>query len=364
MRMLNKYAGTLIIVSHDVELLRTCTNKIWHIDNGKVKIFSGDYDDYLDEIKLQRFSMEKQIATLEKERKAMHQSLMQEQIRAKKKKSYGEKKTGKGSWSSMIASTKKRQAQLTTGKNKKEINERKQALMQQLSDSKLPEVIQPKFSLTSKKIGNKNILSISAGSIGYDEAIISGINLSIRSTERIVILGDNGSGKSTLVKGILLEKGLTKTGVWNMPKLEKIGYVDQHYADLDPNKSVYQTISELVPDWTHNEVRKHLNDFLFRKKQEIDTSVGLLSGGEKARLSLAKIAAITPELLILDEITNNVDLETREHLIQILQNYPGALLLISHDEDFLKRIGVDSVYHIDRDAESIQACNDHHLIRS
>lgn len=354
MRMLKNYSGTLILVSHDVELLRVCIDKLWHIDNGQIKIFSGNYDHYLDEIKLKRLSIEKKLSSLAQEKKNTHHLLMKEQVRAKKSKLYGERKVAEGSWSSMLGNAKKTQAQFTAGKKKKEIGEKKQELIEELSSLRLPEVIIPKFSLNSKKIKHKTIVSIAKGSIGYTSIILKNIYLTLMSDERIVIDGNNGSGKSTLIQGILCAPGLIKSGIWDTPKRETIGYLDQHYADLDPTKNVYQTINELTPNWTQGQVRKHLNDFLFRKNEEIESSVSILSGGEKARLSLAKIALTTPQLLILDEITNNVDLETREHIIQVLSNYPNAMLIISHDKDFLERIGIDKVYNINLSTQSIE----------
>ena len=89
-----------------------------------------------------------------------------------------------------------------------------------------------------------------------------------------------------------------------------------------------------------------LLNFLFRKNEEVNALVATLSGGEKARLSLAQIAVKTPKLLILDEVTNNLDLETRMHVIEVLREYPGALLVISHDADFLKQIGATDGYCI------------------
>ncbi|KJW07807.1 ABC transporter family protein [Orientia tsutsugamushi str. UT144] len=98
--------------------------------------------------------------------------------------------------------------------------------------------------------------------------------------------------------------------------------------------------------WSHIEVRRHLNDCLFRKNEEVNAIVSTLSGGEKARLSLAQIAAKTPKLLILDEISNNLDLETKEHVMQVLKAYPGAMIIISHDADFLEEIRVNSYLEI------------------
>ena len=105
----------------------------------------------------------------------------------------------------------------------------------------------------------------------------------------------------------------------------------------------------LCPAWPPSEVRKHLNDFLFRKNEEVNAKVSTLSGGEKARLSLAQIAAKTPALLVLDEMTNNLDLESKAHVIQVLKDYPGALIVISHDEDFLNKIEISRVARIPED---------------
>jgi len=115
---------------------------------------------------------------------------------------------------------------------------------------------------------------------------------------------------------------------------------------LIPDKTVLETISDLVPAWSHAEIRRHLNDFLFRKNEEVNALVSTLSGGEKARLSLAQIAAKTPKLLILDEITNNLDLETKEHVIQVLKYYPGAMIVISHEADFLEEIGISELVDV------------------
>ena len=131
-----------------------------------------------------------------------------------------------------------------------------------------------------------------------------------------------------------------------MPKEESVGYLDQHYKTLNASQTVFETISTLVPNWSVAETRCHLNDFLFRKNEEIKGYVTQLSGGEKARLSIVQIAAKTPQLLILDEITNNLDLETRHHVIQVLKRYSGALMVISHDPDFLEAINVKDIYEI------------------
>ncbi len=190
------------------------------------------------------------------------------------------------------------------------------------------------------------MVSVSNGTVGFENPLVTAINLSVTAGERVAICGNNGSGKTTLIRAILGDIAIVKTGAWQVLKREYIGYLDQHYSTLDEEKTVLEIIQDCVNGWSQAAIRKHLNDFLFRKNEEINTSVASLSGGEKARLSLAMIAASTPKLLILDEITNNLDLETRNHVIQVLNEYPGAMVVISHDADFLHSIQISSHYII------------------
>ena len=349
MRMLQSYPGTLIVVSHDTELLRNCIDTLWHIDNGKIYVFSGNYDDYTRELRGRRASIEQELARLDRQKKDMHHALMKEQKRAAKSKARGEKSIHQRKWPTVVSNAKAGRAEETSGRKKSVIDHKKQDLTEAFSNLRLPEVIIPKFSLSSTSVGDRTILSISDGSIGYTgkEPLLQKISLLVRSRDRIAIQGDNASGKSTLIKAILDDASVIKLGNWTAPKIDDIGYLDQHYGTLSAEKTVLETIVELVPTWSHIEVRRHLNDFLFRKNEEVNSLVAQLSGGEKARLSLAQIAAKTPKLLILDEITNNLDLETRGHVIEVLKNYPGSLIVISHDADFLKEIGVDEKWMLE-----------------
>jgi ATPase subunit of ABC transporter with duplicated ATPase domains len=347
MRMLLSFPGTLIIASHDLELLRNITNILWHIEQGKIHVFSGSYDDYRREVGIKRLSIEQELSHLKHQKKEIHQALMQEQSRAKKSRLHGEKRISQRKWPTMVSHAKARRAAETTGRKKKDIQYKKQDLVDQLSELRQPEVIQPHFSLTSADIiGSKAVVSISNGSVGYESPLLTGISLSVGGGERLAIRGDNGSGKSTLIKAILGNENFRKSGDWYVPKVEEIGYLDQHYRTLHPHKTVLKTLQDLAPSWSHADMRRHLNDFLFRKNEEVNALVSILSGGERVRLSLAQISAHTPKLLLLDEITNNLDLETREHVIQVLRDYPGAMIVISHDEDFLRSILINSFYDI------------------
>ena len=348
MRMLQNYRGTLIMVSHDKELLRNCVDSLWHIDNGKVHIFSGNYDDYIREIKLKRSSIEGELELLNRKKKDMHHKLMQEQERSSKSKAKGQKSIDNRKWPTVVSHAKAGRAEETSGHKKSAIDKRKSDLTESLSDLRIPEIIIPKFSIEATDAGRGVIVQISEASVSYyhGQPILSGITLNLAFGDRIAITGDNGSGKSTLIRAILGDESIYKTGDWHVIKRDDFGYLDQHYTTLHPEKTVLETISELAPDLHHAEIRRHLNEFLFRKNEEVTAYVRTLSGGEKARLSLAQIAAKTPQLLILDEITNNLDLEKKDHVAQVLKAFPGAIIIISHDADFLEEIGVNSYFKI------------------
>ncbi|MDR2191329.1 MAG: ATP-binding cassette domain-containing protein [Endomicrobium sp.] len=349
-KMLEFYKGTLIVVSHDEELLRASIGAFWSIDGGAVRTFSGKYDDYKRSVSQQRQELEYEIHSLNKEKKEAHNALMKEQERASKSKKRGEKLIKNKRWLPAVGDLKQSSAEKTSGKNKGNINEKRNSLNERLSSLRLPEIIKPKFSLSAKDAGSKNVLYISGGGAAYkaesesggakQTAVLQNINISLSGGRRLAVTGDNGSGKTTLFKAILDAPEIIKTGIWDAPAKEEIGYLDQYYKNLDDDKTVLETVSDLLQNKTIVEIRDFLNDFLFRKNEEVNKKNIFLSGGERARLSLAVIAAKTPKLLLLDEITNNIDLQTKLHAAQVLRQYPGAMLVISHERHFLEEINV------------------------
>ncbi|HVV68602.1 MAG TPA: ATP-binding cassette domain-containing protein [Gammaproteobacteria bacterium] len=347
LRWLAHFSGTLLIVSHDVELLRQSVNSFWHIDQGQIQIFTGNFDDYQQARNMQRLKLETSLHALKRQQKALHHSLMQEQQRAAGSKTKGAKSIEQRKWPTIVSRAKAGRSQETSGRKKAAIFDKKQTLLAELAELNLPEIIIPKFQITTTP-QNQQILSISQGAIGYsaDTMLLQDIYLSITANSRVALLGDNGSGKSTLLKAIMGATFVRRSGEWSLPKLNAIGYLDQHYQTLSTTDTVLTSISGLMTNHSHIEIRRHLADFLFRSKEEVNAPISQLSGGEKARLSLAHIAAQTPELLLLDEVTNNLDLETRQHMIEVLKHYPGALIVIAHDMDFLDAIAIEDYYEI------------------
>jgi len=343
MDMLKRFGGTLIIVSHDEELLNKNADILWHIDGGEIKIFRGKYSDYKANSAMIKSSLENEHRTLQMERKMMHEKLMRHQERSSKSRKRGEKKKEEAKWSPVTAGAKESGAQKVAGKQKREITEQSKDINERLAALRINETLKPSFYLTPSSVSFN--LSVAGGSAGYENnEVLTEINISIAAGQKVALIGRNASGKTTLLRALTGEKEVLKSGVWITPKKENIGYLDQHYSNLDYNTTVIDFISAIVPQWTHREIRKHLNDFLFRKNEEVNEEISLLSGGEKARLSLAAIACRVPQLLILDEITNNIDMSAKEHIIQILSGYPGSVLLVSHEPEFIKKTGIKDIY--------------------
>jgi ATPase subunit of ABC transporter with duplicated ATPase domains len=253
MKMLNFYQGTLIIVSHDCELLRGCADTIWHIDNGVIRVFNGKYDDYMQNRFLERRALEDELHSLNKEKKAAHSALMKEQERAAKSKRKGEKLVEQKRWLPAVGDLKQSGAEKASGKNKAALNVQKEDLNIRLKNIRLPEIIKPKFSLAAKEISDKTVLSISGGSAryadssgGYCGVVFENITLSLSGGQHIAVTGFNGSGKSTLFKAVLQQSknygethdsgNLIIGGMWDVVPSEEIGYLDQHYGGLDETK--------------------------------------------------------------------------------------------------------------------------------
>ena len=348
--MLKRYAGTLIIVSHDVELLNSCVDSIWHVYNGNIEIFNGKYTDYTLQHQQSKDKLQLKVNQLNKEKVNLHDKLMMEQSRAKHSKENGEKHILQRKWPTVRSATKVARSNQTADKNKKDILYAKAQVSNEVNRLFIPEEIIPRFNLSSGAVSSNRILvNIQDGFCRYQnnsENVLHKINFSISSTEKVFIAGDNASGKSTLLKAILGCDHICVVGEWLLPKIDDIGYLDQHYSHLLANKTAVELMMKLMPMWSYAEIRLHLNTFLLRKNEEAEIAVNYLSGGEKVRLSLALIAAKPPKLLVLDEVTNNIDLETKQHLIQVLRKYPSAMILVCHDIDFISRLNIDSTYTI------------------
>lgn len=344
LNMLSRYNNTLICATHDPELLKT-VDIIWHIAEGRINVFRGNYDDYLREMSLKRQSLQARLNSLEKEKILSHKKLMREQQRAAAARRHGEALNNNKKWAPIIAGGKKRLAQNTAGAKSVRLAAEREEINAEIGELNFRRHIAPSFNIPAGNIRG-NVLFISGGAAGYDgKIILNDVNLSLNSGEKLALVGDNAVGKTTFFRAVADAK-FRLGGIWQTPPVKSIGLLDQHYNNISGYKNALDLISSLSPSLSHGEIRRHLNDFLFRKNEEVSAPVNILSGGERARLSLAAISCLVPDLLLLDEITNNIDLETRGCIEDILRAYPGAFIIISHDMPFLRAVGVTCAVRI------------------
>ena len=301
---LKNYQGAIITVSHDQYFLDHLANQIFELNFGKLITFKGNYSQYVKERELmnnqQEAAYEKQQEKIKKEEEFIQKNLVR-------------------------ASTTKR------------AQSRRKALdkMERIKPPKHKQKVRINF--TSDRPSGKEVLIAKDLTIGYpDKTMVSDIDFQVNKNDRVAIIGPNGIGKSTLLKTIM-KKLEPKDGSIKYGASLDIGYYDQELQSLDPSKTVLDTIWDRHKTMPEKDVRSILASFLFTA-EDIDKTVGQLSGGQKARLTLTVLSLEKDNFLLMDEPTNHLDIEAKEVLEQALDNYDGTLLFVSHDRYFINEL--------------------------
>ncbi|HEK9103754.1 TPA: ABC-F family ATP-binding cassette domain-containing protein [Bacillus pseudomycoides] len=302
---LQGYPGAILIVSHDRYFLDKLVTQVYEISNKESRRYVGNYSKYLD-LKAALYEQEMKRYEKQQEEIAKLEDFVQKNIAR--------------------ASTTKR------AQSRRKQLDRMELLTRPLGDSK-----SASFHFDIEKQSGNDVLQVKDVSIGYDkEPIIEHVNMRLTRGDSVALVGPNGIGKSTLLKSIV-NKLKTLSGEVSFGSNVSIGYYDQEQANLTSSKRVLNELWDDYPLEPEKEIRTILGNFLFTG-DDVLKPVSSLSGGQKARLALAKLMMQKSNLLILDEPTNHLDLNSKEILENALIDYPGTLLFVSHDRYFINRV--------------------------
>lgn len=299
------YEGAILIVSHDRYFLDQVVTMTYEVSRTEMTRYPGNYSYYLDE---KAKSYEKDLKRFERE-----------QTEKERLEEFVQKNIARASTSKMA-------------KSRRKVLEKTNWMDSPDGDEK-----SASFSFDIARQSGNDVLAVDDLAIGYDDKIIAEhLKTRIYRKERIAIVGPNGIGKSTFLK-TLIQQEEPLAGTIRFGTNVDIGYYDQEQATLNGNGTILQELWDEWPQLTEQKVRSILGRFLF-SGEDVDKLVPSLSGGEKARLSLAKLMLLEANTLFLDEPTNHLDLDSKEVLENALDDFPGTLIFVSHDRYFINRL--------------------------
>lgn len=303
---LKTYKGAVLIISHDRYFLDHVITKVIEIENHKTLIFNGTYTDFAQKKKQLREAQLKKY--IEQQKTIKHHEQVVEKL-----KSFN------------------REASIKRAESREKLIDKIERVDKPLSDDETMHL-----RLSASAISGKDVLNIENLRMSFDkQPLFHNVDINLYRGEHAVIIGDNGTGKTTILKMInrlfLPDEGTIKIGAG-----VNIGYYDQEYQVLNSNKTLFDEISDDHPEMTNTEVRTLLGSFMFTEEDAFK-QVKDLSGGEKGRLSLAKLMLSEANLLILDEPTNHLDVMSKQILEDAINGYDGTVLCVSHDRYFINK---------------------------
>jgi len=338
-------SATLMVVSHDRKLLNLL-NKVFELNSAGISVYGGSYDFYAEQKAIEMNALNQDLRSKEKALRMAREKEREAVERQNKLDSRGKKKQEKAGVARIMMNTLKNNAEKSASKLKSVHTEKTSGIRQEYQNlrSSLPDIDKMKIDLEDPEIHKGKLLfSATRINVAFDNDFIwkADLSMEVRSGERILFKGANGSGKTTLIKIILGQLKPQKGSI--VRQLDRDLYIDQDYSLVDSQLSVYEQ-AQLFNDsgLQEHEVKIRLNRFLFDKEIWMKCCDSL-SGGEKMRLMLCclTISQQSPDLIVLDEPTNNIDIQNINIMVAAINEFKGTLIVVSHDEDFLNRINLE-----------------------
>ena len=337
--------GSLIVVSHDRKLLNLL-DTVCELSKQGIKVYSGNYDFYKEQKQIENNALNQDIQSKEKALRKAKEKERETIERQQKLDTRAQKGLGKAGLPKIVSNTLRNNAERSTAKIASVHSEKIGGISQDLQElrSALPDIDKMKFGFGNSALHKGKILFTAKDiNFAYNTQPLwkDNLNFQITSGERIALKGQNGSGKTTLIKLILGDIEPQTGTIYRADN--KAVYIDQDYSLLDNKLKVYEQAQQFNgSSLQEHEIKIRLNRFLFTK-DDWDKSCSALSGGERMRLLLCclTINSKSPDIIIFDEPTNNLDIQNVEILTAAINEYQETLIVVSHDETFLEQINIE-----------------------